>query len=179
MYAPGDFLMTTRFALAGLLALSLSSLLATAADNAGDTPKPDDDPTKVAFFEKLYGIEIEGVKPLEEYDDPDTFYSAIASQVGIPELAFEALEKEFGWKQSDDYFYAAVVKGTWSEPNWGVMVSRFPKALKNAKTVEERRALIKKMQLKFVVIDYDGNVSFPEEEKKKKKDKDAASASEQ
>jgi len=59
------------------------------------------------------------------------------------------------------------------------MVSRFPKALKNAKTVEERRALIKKMQLKFVVIDYDGNVSFPEEEKKKKKDKDAASASEQ
>lgn len=133
--------------------------LASAAD-------PADDPKNVAFFEKLYKKEIKGIKPLEEYDDPDSFYAAIAAQVGIPELAYEAVNERFGWKKEDDFFMAAMVKGGWDAPYWGVMVSRVPKAIQQAKSIEERKALMKKMELKFVVIDYDGKVSFPEEDKK-------------
>ena len=38
----------------------------------------DQDPTKVEFFERLYKMDIQGVKPYEEYQGPDTFYSEIA-----------------------------------------------------------------------------------------------------
>ncbi len=123
-----------------------------------------DDPTKVEFFEKLYKTEISGVKPLEDYDDPDSFYAAIAQQVGIPELAFEAVSKRFGWKKDDGFAYSAVVKGGWDAPNWGVMISRIPEPKQKPKTPEEMRALMKQMQLKFVVIGYDGTITFPKED---------------
>ena len=63
------------------------------------------------FFEKLYGKKITGVKPIEEYQDPDTFYSEIAKQVGIPEIVYEAVEKKFGWKNDDKNFLALMIKG--------------------------------------------------------------------
>lgn len=72
----------------------------------------DQDPTKVEFFERIYGVEIQGVKPYEEYQDPDSFYSEIAKKVGIPQVARNAIEKEFGWKQNDKrFFYATMIKG--------------------------------------------------------------------
>jgi hypothetical protein len=147
--------------------LLLIVVIASVLPRPAEATDPADDPKRVEFFEKLYKQEITGVKPLEDYDDPDQFYAAIAQQVGIPQLAFEALEKRFGWKQSDEFFMAAIVKGGWDAPYWGVMVSRFPTALKQAKTVEERKALLKKMESKFVVIDYDGKASFPQEDKSK------------
>jgi hypothetical protein len=120
--------------------------------------------TKIEFFEKLYGVDIKGVKRLEEYGDPDTFYSEIAKQVGIPEIAYAAVNKKYGWdKDDDEYFLAAMVKGGWDSPDWGVMVSRVPAAIKTAPTKEERIKLLKQMELKMVVIGYDGTVSFPEE----------------
>ena len=126
--------------------------------------KPVEDRTQVEFFEKLYGVDIKGVKLLEEYGDPDTFYSEIAKQVGIPELAYAAVKKKYGWDKDDaDYFLVAMVKGGGSSPDWGVMVSRVPVALKTATTVEEKRKLLlEKMELKMVVIGYDGKASFPE-----------------
>jgi hypothetical protein len=125
-----------------------------------------DDPTKVEFFEKLYQTKITGVKLLEDYDDPDGFYSAIAQQVGIPEIALDAVSKRFGWKRGDGCAYSAVVKGGWDAPNWGVMVSRLPMPKEKPKTAEEMRALMKRMELKFVVIGYDGTITFPQEDKK-------------
>ena len=38
-------------------------------------------------------MDIQGVKPYEEYQDPDTFYSEIARKVGIPQVAHTAVEK--------------------------------------------------------------------------------------
>ena len=70
-----------------------------AADEAASDRK------KVEFFEKLYKMKIEGVKPLEEYDDPDSFYSAIAKQVGIPKKAFDAVEKSMAGNRMISFFY--------------------------------------------------------------------------
>ena len=47
------------------------------------------------------------------------FFTAIAPQVGIPKLAFEAVEKKFGWKASEDVFLNAVVKGSSVQDDWG------------------------------------------------------------
>jgi len=139
------------------------ALLVVVAGQSFAAP-PAEDPRKVEFFEKLYGVDIKGVKRLEEYGDPDTFYSEIAKQVGIPELAYAAVNKKYGWdKDDDEYFLAAMVKGGWDSPDWGVMVSRVPAAIKTAPTKEERIKLLKQMELKMVVIGYDGTVSFPEE----------------
>ena len=91
----------------------------------------DQDPTKVEFFERLYKMDIQGVKPYEEYQDPDTFYSEIARKVGIPQVAHTAVEKKFGWKQNDKKFsYATMIKGGGISRDWGVMVTRVPVALK-------------------------------------------------
>ena len=128
-----------------------------AADEAASDRK------KVEFFEKLYKMKIEGVKPLEEYDDPDSFYAAIAKQVGIPKKAFDAVEKKYGWKQNNKFFLSAMVKGGWDGDYWGVMATKFPAALKEAKSKEERMKLLEGMEMKMVVIGYDGAVSFPEE----------------
>ena len=75
--------------------------------------KPSEDRKKVEFFEKLYDTKIKGIKPFGEYDDPDTFYSEIAKQVGIPEIVYEAVEKELGWKNDDENFLMLMIKGGW------------------------------------------------------------------
>ena len=141
-----------------LLCLSLVLLFAhlSLADEVSSDRK------KVEFFEKLYEMKIEGVKPLEQYDDPDSFYSSIAKKVGIPKKAFDAVEKKYGWKQSDEFFLTAMVKGGWEGDYWGVMVTKIPAALKEAKSKEEKLKLLKGMEMKMVLIGYDGAISFPE-----------------
>ena len=125
----------------------------------------DQDPTKVEFFECIYKMDIQGVKPYEEYQDPDSFYSEIARKVGIPQVAHDAVGKRFGWKQDDKrFFYATMIKGGGASPDWGVMVTRVPVALQKAQSIEERKAILQLMEMKFVVISYDGNISFPEVE---------------
>ena len=121
------------------------------------------DREKVEFFEKLYKVKIHGVKPLEEYQDPDSFYAAIAEQVGIPQKAFDAVKKKYGWKQNEEFFLAAMVKGGPDGDDWGVMVTRFPAALKEAKAKDEKMKLLAGMEMRMVVIGYDGAVSFPQE----------------
>ncbi len=121
------------------------------------------DRMKVEFFEKLYDAKIEGVKPIEEYSDPDAFYAAIAKQVGIPQKAFKAVEEKFGWKGNKEFSLSAVVKGGWDSDYWGVMVAKVPVALKAARSKEDRIRLLKQMETKMVVIGYDGEVSFPEQ----------------
>ena len=58
------------------------------------------------------------------------------------------------------------MKGGGTSPEWGVMVAKLPRALTKAKTVEERQALLKSMEIQMVVIGYDGKVSFPEQDEK-------------
>ena len=137
------------------------------------------DRTKVEFFEKLYDTKIEGVKLLEEYSDPDQFYSAIAKQVGIPEVAHKAVEEKYGWKNDDENFLILMIKGGGDNDAWGVMVTKVPSALKalngnveDAKSEEEKKKfvseridLLKKMEIKMVVVGYDGKISFPKKKK--------------
>ena len=64
----------------------------------------DQDSTKVEFFERLYKMDIQGVKPYAEYQDPETFYSEIARKVGIPQVAHTAVEKTLdGSKTTRDF----------------------------------------------------------------------------
>ena len=135
--------------------LNISSLMMI--QGAEEEPKRG----TVQFYEKLYKTKINGVKPIGEYSDPDQFFTAIARQVGIPKLAFEAVEKKFGWKASEDVFLNAVVKGSSLQDDWGVMVFRF-----NKKSIEPMQKKMG-MEMKFVTIDYEGKISFPEEKKKK------------
>ena len=137
--------------------------------------KPSEDRRKVEFFEKLYDTKIKGVKPIEEYDDPDTFYSEIAKQVGIPEIVYKAVEKKFGWKNDDKNFLALMIKGGGNSDDWGVMVTRIPNSIKgfkeeimSTKSEAEKKEIktrmldvLKDMEMKMVVIGYDGKVSFP------------------
>tara|TARA_B110000438_G_scaffold29444_1_gene28555 strand:- start:280 stop:744 length:465 start_codon:yes stop_codon:yes gene_type:complete len=143
--------------------LSLFALLLLCTFSFGK----EEDRKKVEFFEKLYKTKIVGVKLLEDYPDPDQFYSAIAKQVGIPKVALDAVEKTFGWKQDDENFLAVIVKGGGNSDDWGVMVTKFPTALKTAKNKEEKMKLLKKMEMKMVLIGYDGKISFPEKKKRK------------
>lgn len=116
------------------------------------------------------------MKPIGEYSDPNQFFAAIARQVGIPKLAFEAVEKKFGWKASEDVFLNTVVKCSSVQDEWGGMVFRF-----NKKSIEQmqkdmaagesisREEMKKKMgmEMKFVTIDCEGKVFLSEEKKKK------------
>jgi hypothetical protein len=136
---------------------------------------PSEDRRKVEFFEKLYDTKIKGVKPIEEYQDPDTFYSEIAKQVGIPEVVYEAVEKKFGWKNDDKNFLALMIKGGGDSDDWGVMVTRIPNSIKgfkeeiiSTKSEAEKKEIrskmldvLKDMEMKMVVVGYDGKVSFP------------------
>ena len=136
---------------------------------------PSEDRRKVEFFEKLYDTKIKGVKPIEEYQDPDTFYSEIAKQVGIPEVVYEAVEKKFGWKNDDKNFLALMIKGGGNSDDWGVMVTRIPNSIKgfkeeiiSTKSEAEKKEIrskmldvLKDMEMKMVVVGYDGKVSFP------------------
>jgi hypothetical protein len=133
----------------------------------------------VEFFEKLYDTKIEGVKLLEEYSDPDQFYSAIAKQVGIPEVVHKAVEEKYGWKNDDENFLILMIKGGGDNDAWGVMVTKVPSALnalngnvEDAKSEEEKKKfvseridLLKKMEIKMVVVGYDGKISFPKKKK--------------
>jgi dsRNA-specific ribonuclease len=138
--------------------------------------KPAEDRRKVEFFEKLYGSKIKGVKPIDEYQDPDTFYSEIAKQVGIPEIVYEAVEKKLGWKNDEENFLALMIKGGGNSDDWGVMVTRIPNSIKgfkkeimSTKSEAEKKEIrtkmldvLKDMEMRMVVVGYDGKISFPE-----------------
>ena len=125
--------------------------------------KPSEDRRKVEFFEKLYDIKIKGVKSINEYQDPDTFYSEIAKRVGIPEIVYNAVEEKYGWKkEGKDYFLALMIKGGGRSDDWGVMVTKFPRGLRKSKGKEETKRLLKDMEMKMVVVGYDGKISFPQ-----------------
>ena len=141
--------------------------------------KPSQDRKKVEFFEKLYDTKIKGVKLFHEYQDPDTFYSEIAKQVGIPEVVHKAVEEKYGWKNDDENFLLLMIKGGGSNDAWGVMVTKVPSALnalngniENAKSEEEKKKfvseridLLKEIEMKIVVVGYDGKISFPKKKK--------------
>ena len=142
--------------------------------------KPSDDRRKVEFFEKLYDRKIKGVKPFDEYQDPDTFYSEIAKQVGIPEIVYKAVEKKLGWKNDDENFLLLMIKGGGNNDAWGVLVTKVPSVLntlnaniedakaeeEKKKFISERIELLKDMEMQMVVVGYDGTVSFPEKKQK-------------
>ena len=113
----------------------------------------------VAFYEKKYQTKISGVKPIQEYDDPDKFYSAIARQLGIPELAMEAAARKFGWKKDDGKRSGAIVGRTPGQ--WQVMISRI------AISPATKRPDPATIEVKMVCIDDDKKVTFPEMKEKK------------
>ena len=114
----------------------------------------------VAFFERKYQKKITGVKPKGEYSDPDQFYSAIAEQLGIPEIAWEAAAAKFGWKKDDGKVTKTMVKGGptagGGQGTWDVMFFRF------AVNPETKKPDPASMEARWCRLDYDGNIKFPE-----------------
>ena len=112
----------------------------------------------VAFFEKKYQKKITGVKPKGEYADPDQFYSAIATQLGIPDVAWAAAAAKFGWKKDDGKVTKMMVKGGptagGGQGTWDVMFFRFAV---NPATQKPDPATI---ESKIVQIDYEGGIKF-------------------
>ncbi len=115
---------------------------------------------EIAFFEQAYGRKFEGVKPKEEYSDPDKFYTAIAAQLGIPKKAADAVAEKFGWKLEPGKNPAAIVRRGPNSDRWEVMVFRFSFDKKTGKPDPAS------MENKFVTIRDDGKVEFPLEGKK-------------
>ena len=124
----------------------------------GETQKsiPEED---VAFFEKKYQKKITGVKPKNEYSDPDQFYSAIGEQLGIPEVAWNAAAEKFGWKKDDGNQTLTMLKGGptagGGQGTWDVMFIR------SKTNPETRKPDLATMEQVMVQIDYDGNIKFP------------------
>jgi hypothetical protein len=96
--------------------------------------------------------------------------------VGIPEIVYEVVEEKFGWKNDDKNFILLMIKGGGNNNAWGVMVTKVPTAIKNlqgkiknAKTAEEKKKfiservdLLREMEMRMVVVGYDGKISFPQ-----------------
>jgi hypothetical protein len=120
-------------------------------------PAADED---VAFFETKYQKKITGVKPKNEYSDPDQFYSAIGKQLGIPEIAWKAAAEKFGWKRDDGKHTFTMLKGgpttEGGQGTWDVMFIRYTV---NPETKKPDPATMEQV---MVQLDYDGNVKFPE-----------------
>ena len=100
--------------------------------------------------------------------------------MGIPQLAFKAVEEKFGWKQSEDFALNAVIKGSSIEDDWGVMVTRLKKKVieqmqkdKLAGKPISKSEFKMAIEMKFVVIDYEGKISFPQEKKKNSKEENS------
>jgi hypothetical protein len=114
----------------------------------------------VAFFEKKYQKKITGVKPKGEYSDPDQFYSAIAKQLGIPEIAWKAAAEKFGWKKDEGKQTFTMLKGGptagGGQGTWDVM---FIRSTINPETKKPDPATMEQV---MVQLDYDGNIKFPE-----------------
>lgn len=113
----------------------------------------------VAFFERKYQKKITGVKPKNEYPDPDQFYSAIGEQLGIPEIAWNAAAKKFGWKKNDGKHTFTMLKGGpvagATQGSWDV---QFIRSAIDPQTKKTDPATMEQM---MVHIDYNGNVTFP------------------
>jgi hypothetical protein len=114
----------------------------------------------VAFFEKKYQKKITGVKPKNEYSDPDQFYSAIGKQLGIPEIAWKAAAEKSGWKKDDGKHTFTMLKGGTTagggQGTWDVL---FIRSTINPETKKPDPATMEQV---MVQIDYDGNITFPE-----------------
>jgi len=74
----------------------------------------------VGYFEKRYQTKIEGVNPIESYSDPDEYYSEIAGRLGIPQAAFDAVAKAYGWTPSPTQQFQAIVRR--NQQKWTVLV---------------------------------------------------------
>ena len=104
------------------------------------------------FFESRYKVEIKGVKALSEYDDPDSFYSAIAAKLKIPQIAFDAVAKKYGWKKDGKKVQQAIVRR--SEGNWILMIYQIQV------DPETRKPDMETMQQKWAVVDDDKKVVY-------------------
>ena len=61
-----------------------------------------------------------------------------------------------------EIFYATMIKVGEISRDWGVIVARIPVALQKAQSAEERKAIRRLIEMKLLVISYDGDISFPE-----------------
>lgn len=127
---------------------------------AANMPAKQSSVEDVSFFEKKYKRKIVGVRPINEYSDPDEFYSAIAKQLGIADIARQAAFTKYGWSDDDGKFTKMMVKGGpaagGGQGKWDVMFFRAELDL------ETKRPIPGSIETRMVQIDYDGHITFPD-----------------
>lgn len=77
------------------------------------------------YFEETYQIKLEGIAPRSEQKDLDRYYSQIAKQLGIPRLAFDAVETKYGWKKTDGEITTGIIRR--SPDKWTILIVRLSK----------------------------------------------------
>lgn len=80
---------------------------------------------ELSHFEATYQIQLEGIAPRSEQKDLDHYYSQIAEQLGIPPLAYVAVETKYGWKKTSDKTTGGIIRR--SPDKWTVLVFRMSK----------------------------------------------------
>ena len=106
----------------------------------------------VIYFEKRYQTHIEGVGSIETYEDPDQFYAEIAKQLGIPQLAFDAVSKKYGWKRDASKVKKAIIRR--GEQRWTVLIFQC------SVDKETKELLWETMTERWVEIDDDKRVLY-------------------
>lgn len=109
------------------------------------------------YFEKKYGTELSGIKPIEAYSDPDAYYTAIARQLGIFDLALKAASQKYGWKKGGGKVQSAKLTRAEGGP-WELMVVQVEV---NPETKRPDASTMHTLEIRYVFIDDDGMVTFP------------------
>jgi len=108
------------------------------------------------FFEKKYESIISGVKPIGEYSDPDSYYTAIASKLGIFGKAYYAVFQKFGWSKGPNKTHSAKLTRAEGAGRWEIMVVQV------SITPETKKPDMSTLKTKLVFLYDDGKVQFPE-----------------
>lgn len=121
----------------------------------------------VEYFEKQYEVKLTDIKPIEEYPDPDQYYTAIAKQLKIPQKAFKILEKEKGWKKEEGKVVQSIVRRSSVKAEWQVLIFSFEVDPTLGKPSPE--TIQKSMEMLMVIMDDKGKARITDPEKERER----------
>ncbi|GHB93775.1 hypothetical protein [Cerasicoccus arenae] len=90
---------------------------------------------ELEYFQEKHDKSFEGINPLDTYKDPDQFYTAIAKNLGVHTIAFDAVRNEYGWEKKENEIFQAIVRR--STGLWVIMVYRLEFSPETKKTKME------------------------------------------
>lgn len=150
---------------------------------ATDKPEDEEKDAELAFYENTYGKKISGVLPKRKYPHSREYYAAILEQLGLRDIILKAADANFGTGDKNGPELRTLTHVGPSpiadKPGWYIIMECRPAQSEQEKAASQRRLIIRKLHL-----DYEGNVAFleeipaweqaPDKPKEKKKDEELA-----